>query len=87
MKEQSIERRESLVDIARTAGISVPTNLYDSYEKFPHWDLFCSIQIERPIHSDDEALHNARIIAAIPANRLLSVEKPFWLGEICNQLK
>ena len=100
-KREAIQRRESLMDIARQAGILVPNairdergyrlgyldqNGYDpSVEEFPHWSLYCLIQIDRPIPSDDALLHNAQIVAAIPIERLNSSE--FRFEEISSQLK
>jgi hypothetical protein len=78
----SIQHRESLVPYAKTAGIAVPSNLYDS-DGYRHWDLYCNIQIERPIRSKDAPSYNAAIIAAIPLDRLESLK----FEEISKQLK
>lgn len=103
-KQQMIERRESLVPFAQQAGIIVPDgnlgwldqNGFDpSSELFPHWSLYCIIQIERPISSEDAPLHNAKVVATIPLDRLKlwcckkgsSPTEPFKIEEIVDQLK
>jgi len=88
MKEQSsIQHRESLVLYAEAAGIVVPADLYDISEAFQHWNLYCDVQIERPIPSNDALLHNAKVIAAISSERLESVSEPFVFEEISGLLK
>jgi len=87
MKERPpIQHRESLVPYAMGAGIAVPSNLYDTSEGFRYWNLYCDIQIERPIPSDDALTHNAKVIAAISDERLSSPE-PFAFEEISKLLK
>ena len=88
MKEQrSIQHRESLVSFAKAAGIIVPNDLNDpSADDYPHWNLYCNVQIERPIPSDDALLYNAKIVAAIPIDRLRSTTEPFRFEEISEQL-
>ncbi|MFA5766917.1 MAG: hypothetical protein WC919_03275 [Candidatus Paceibacterota bacterium] len=87
MKEQpSIQHRESLVSYAKAAGIIVPANLYDTSDGFRHWNLYCDVQIERPISSSDALLHNAKVVAAISVERFESPE-PFVFEEISNMLK
>jgi hypothetical protein len=88
MKEQpSIQHRESLVSYAKAAGIAVPANLYDTSDGFRHWNLYCDVQIERPISSSDALPHNAKVIADIPIERLESSSEPFAFEEISNMLK
>jgi hypothetical protein len=88
MKEQSsIQHRESLVSYAKAAGIVVPVDLYDMSEKFQHWNLYCDVQIERPISSNDALLHNAKVITTISIEQLESVSEPFAFEEISSLLK
>ena len=76
MKErESFNLPESLVDIARRAGISVPNdfvryNLVD----YKHWYLLCLLQLERPIPTADAPLKNALAIRAIPNATLVSLQ-------------
>ena len=87
MREQpSIQHRESLVSYAKAAGIAVPVDLYDTSEGFRHWNLYCDVQIERPISSSDALLYNAKVIAAISDDRLRSSE-PFRFEEVSSMLK
>jgi hypothetical protein len=84
MKMRFIQRCESLIPVAKSVGIAVPDDLFDNSPKFRHWALFCAVQIERPVTSDDALLHNAKIIAAIPIDHL---ESTFKFEEISGQLK
>jgi hypothetical protein len=79
----TVQRRESLVHIAKQAGISVPENLYACKDEFPHWNLFCMIQLDRPVNSEDAPLHNAKIIASVEDDRIRSLK----FGDIDNLLK
>lgn len=78
----SIQHRESLIGVAKQVGIAVPDDTSND-AKYPHWRLFCMIQLERPINSDDALLHNAKVIAAIPKNKIRSIV----FGDISNLLK
>jgi len=69
----TIQRRESLVGVAKQAGMVVPDDPYLDGD-YPYWRLFCTVQLDRPINSENDLLHNAVIIAAIPDDRIYSVQ-------------
>lgn len=61
-----ITRPETLVEIAETARITVPTNLKDyDRSEYPYWYLFCQVQIDRPMPKEGSALVNACVVASI----------------------
>jgi hypothetical protein len=55
---------------AQNVGMRVPEDVqdYDALQ-FPHWYVYCLLQLGRPIVGDSVA-RNARIIADIPHNRI-----------------
>ena len=62
-----------LTEAAKTAGMKTPdlskTEEWDR-EAFPHFTVFCGAQLERPMSSPTEHWDNAKIIAAIPDDRI-----------------
>lgn len=68
-----------LVQAAVLANISIPPYL-DKYEmsEFPHWHTFCVMQLCRPTRYAGEHWDNAKIIASIPADKVLKTS----LGEL-----
>ena len=69
----TIYRRESLVSAAKQAGIAVPDDLSVD-AGYPHWRLFCMVQLDRPIDTDIALQYNAAIVAAIASNRVSSIQ-------------
>lgn len=60
-----------IVQHARKAGMTVPDNPNDfDPAEFPHFHVFCNVQLGRPLVYWDEPWGNARIVAAIPADQL-----------------
>lgn len=59
------------VNPAREAGIKIPENLdiFDPNE-YPHWAVYCNMQLGRRIPSMTEHWSNAKIIAAIPEDKI-----------------
>lgn len=59
-----------LINAAQKAGMAVPPNpeAFDA-EAFPHFHVFCLLQLGRPV-SWGEHWENAKIIAAIPVENL-----------------
>lgn len=59
---------------AREAGMAVPDDTDDfDHEVYPHFHVFCVMQIGRPMPSPDSAWENAKVIAAIPADMIRTV--------------
>lgn len=71
---------------AKEAGMKIPdlsnTDEFDAKE-FPHFQVFCSIQLCRPIDwQASEPEHNSKIIASIPDDEieLVTLEKLLSMG-------
>ena len=58
---------EMLVSAAKAANITVPDDVekYDP-QKFPHWHVFCTIQLGAPMPHPTAHWENARVIGQIP---------------------
>ena len=65
---------EMLVPCAKEASIKVPADV-DNYEpaEYPHWYVFCEMQLCRPMKSHSEHWTNAKVIASIPPERITQV--------------
>lgn len=64
---------------AASAGMKVPTDpdAEDwNPEEFPHFHVFCSMQLGKALHNWDEPDRNAKLIAAIPQEKIRKVS---WL--------
>ena len=72
------------MDVARAAGIVVPPDLHD-YDKseYPFWDLYCLVQIDRPLVNADSVHKNARIVADIDPKQIMDI----GFGDIVNYLE
>ena len=74
---------ELLVAPALKAGISVPPDLnnFDRW-KYPHWSVFCFVQLGAPMPQPTSHWDNAQVIAAIPESeiRTVTIEKLTELG-------
>ena len=79
-----ISKRETLVDPAKSAGIAVPPDLhhYDRLE-YPHWHLYCLVQIDRPTPNPDSPNKNAHAVASIEQERIIGVN----FADIANLLE
>ena len=62
---------ELLVGPAQEAGITVPENPreYD-HAKFPHWDVYCKVQLGAPMPSWTAQWDNAKVIGRIPEDKI-----------------
>lgn len=65
-----------LIKPAKAAGMKVPdlsaSEDWDENE-FPHFTVFCAVQLCRPMKMDGEHWRNAYIIAAVPDDLIESV--------------
>jgi hypothetical protein len=61
---------EMIAQAAQDAGMKVPENTeeFDPNE-YPHFQVFCNVQLGRPIQWG-EHWENAKVIAAIPENKI-----------------
>lgn len=63
-----------LVDPAKDAGIKVPKNLEDfDSDKYPHWHVFMAVQIGAPQPYPGCHFDNAKVIAALGKNEVLTI--------------
>lgn len=63
-----------LVSAAKDAGMEVPPNP-DKYSstKFPHFAVFCSVQLGRAMTSWTEHWENAKVVAKVPTEEIQKV--------------
>ncbi len=63
-----------LASAAAEAGMKVPEDpdAFDP-EEFPHFAVFCKAQLGAPMPSPDSHWENAKVVAAIPADKIMSV--------------
>lgn len=56
---------------AQDAGMKVPDNPDGDWspKEYPHFHVFCNVQLARPMVSPGEHWENAKIVAAIPEKR------------------
>lgn len=67
-----------LVDAAKGAMMEVPSNpsnWFNERDSFPHFYIFCSIQLDKAVRCWNEHITNAKIIARIPKDRILKVSQ------------
>ncbi len=63
--------RALLAGPAREAGIKLPDDLDEfDLEEYPHWAAYCVMQLGRRIPSMTEHWSNAKIVAAIPDDKI-----------------
>lgn len=62
---------EMIEPAAKNAGISVPNDL-ENYDKndYPHWFIFCQLQLGAPMPHCQAHFENAKVIADIPTENL-----------------
>jgi len=61
-----------LVAAAKEAGIKVPKNPDGKFDahKYPHFQAFCNIQLNRPMFSFSEHWDNAKVLAKFSVKKL-----------------
>lgn len=71
-----------LLDAAQKAGMKTPPDdLCDNNEdgfspdEYPHFQVFCTVQLARPMHPGDH-WENAKVIAAIPDSEIRTIDLP-----------
>lgn len=65
---------EMIVEAAYEAGIEVPNNFHDyDKDKYPHWFVFCQMQLGQPMPNPNSHWENAKVIAAIPDDQIKTV--------------
>lgn len=65
-----------LLDAAKEAGMDTPeldsNDEFDS-EQYPHFYVFCNVQLCRPMTDFQEHWHNAKVIASIPVEDIKGI--------------
>lgn len=63
-----------LVEPAKQANIKVPDNIeeYDPQE-YPHFHVYCTFQINRPIPTPTSIWTNAEVVANIPESQIREI--------------
>ncbi len=77
-----------LVPAAERANIAVPPDLTDETDiekiknEFPHFFVFCQVQLSRPMSEWTSHWDNAEVIARVPADeiRQITLEKLVSMG-------
>lgn len=65
---------QMLVSAAEQACITVPENVDDfDKEKFPHWTVFCNMQLGRRMPYPGCHWENAKLIAQIPVDKIMQI--------------
>jgi hypothetical protein len=61
-----------LVEPAKKAGIRVPEDVDKDYDKqkFPHWHVFCTVQLGATMPYPSVHWRNAEVIAKIPEDKI-----------------
>ena len=74
---------EMLVSSAKNAGINIPKDL-ENYNKidYPHWHVYCTLQLGSPMPRPDSHGINAKIIASIAKDKIteLTLDQIIELG-------
>lgn len=63
-----------LINPAKEAGMKVPENA-DNFDpkEFPHFKVFCNVQLGRRMPSPTSHWENAKIIASIPQEKIFTI--------------
>lgn len=80
-KHQGSERKEmiimarGLVNAALAAKMWVPRDpeSFDP-EKFPHWEVFCIVQLGKPMITPNEHFENAKVVASVPKEKIKEIK-------------
>lgn len=66
-----------LVEAAKQAGMKVPKDPDDfKPEKFPHFQVFCNVQLGRAMTSWTEHWDNAKVVAKVPEKEITTIKMP-----------
>lgn len=58
---------------AEQAGMKTPTDEEYDPNEFPHFHVFCSMQLGAPMPNPSSHWENAKVIAAIPSDQIKTV--------------
>ena len=69
---------DMLVTPAEAAGMKVPENLKEfSHNEYPHWYVYCAVQLGAPMPYASAHFDNAVLIAKIPDTDIRSITSKF----------
>lgn len=71
-----------LISAAERAGMKTPTfEKADDFDndEFPHFAVFCALQLGRPMVDMNEHWDNARIVAAVPEEDIRTTTLQYYL--------
>jgi hypothetical protein len=65
-----------LMKPASDAGMKVPDDPDKGFSahEFPHFQVFCTLQLARPMSSPSQHWENAKIIAAVPEDKIRTMK-------------
>lgn len=63
-----------IANAAKKAGIRVPDDL-ENYDKkqYPHWNVFCAMQLGAPMPYPNVAFDNAKVVAALSIEEIETI--------------
>jgi hypothetical protein len=63
-----------LIAPAKEAGMKIPENA-DNFnsEEFPHFKVFCFVQLGRPMPFPTSHWENAKVVASIPQEKIFTI--------------
>lgn len=71
-----------LVSAAIAAKMPVPSNPDEfDHDKFPHFAVFCTLQLARPMKMDGEQFRNAKVITKIPEDKIKKMTLTDFIAE------
>ena len=63
-----------LIRPAQEAGMKVPSDANDfEIEKYPHFVVYCAVQLGQSMPSWTSHWSNAKVVAAVPKSKILTV--------------
>lgn len=66
-----------LIKAAEQAGMKVPEDPDDfDPKKFPHFQVFCTVQLGRAMTSWTEHWENAKVVAEVPEEAIFTIKMP-----------
>lgn len=70
-----------LINSAKEAGIKVPADPdnYDAHE-FPHFHVFCVMQLGKPMPHTDSVWTNAKVVASVADDQIKTITPPELLA-------
>ena len=72
---------EMIAPAAKEAGMKVPENLEDfDPKKYPHWQVFCKVQLGAPMPNASAHWDNAKIVTKVSEDKIMQVSYEELVG-------